>query len=81
MPQDRAGRFSTEPVRALPAVGEGAGGPASRDVRAGVSTRVKAVTEVLCGTASASSISQINKSLDENLKAFAERRPSEPIRT
>jgi putative transposase len=45
----------------------------------GVSTRkVKAVTEVLCGHSfSASSISAINKSLDESLKAFAERRLNE----
>src|SRR5689334_21326264 len=45
----------------------------------GVSTRkVKAVTETLCGHSfSASAISAINKSLDESLKAFAERRLSE----
>jgi putative transposase len=45
----------------------------------GVSTRkVKAVTEALCGHSfSASSISAINKSLDESLRAFAERRLSE----
>jgi transposase-like protein len=45
----------------------------------GVSTRkVKAVAEVLCGHSfSASSITAINKSLDESLKAFAERRLSE----
>ena len=47
----------------------------------GVSTRkVKAVTEALCGHAfSASAISTINKSLDEALRAFAERRLSEPF--
>ncbi|ESW94377.1 hypothetical protein X769_33080, partial [Mesorhizobium sp. LSJC268A00] len=46
----------------------------------GVSTRkVKAITEELCGHAfSASSISAINKRLDESLKAFAER-PQEPF--
>ena len=45
----------------------------------GVSTRkVKAVTEALCGHSfSASSISAINKSLDDSLKAFAERRLGE----
>lgn len=45
----------------------------------GVSTRkVKAVTEALCGHSfSASAISAINKSLDDGLKAFAERRLSE----
>ena len=47
----------------------------------GVSTRkVKAVTEALCGHSfSASSISGINKSLDAGLRAFAERRLSEPF--
>src|SRR6266481_2020983 len=45
----------------------------------GVSTRkVKAVTEALCGHRfSASSISTINKSLDDGLRAFAERRLTE----
>ena len=44
----------------------------------GVSTRkVKAVTEALCGHSLASSISAINKSLDESLKAFSERRLSD----
>ena len=43
----------------------------------GVSTRkVKAITEELCGHAfSASSLSAINKRLDDSLKAFAERPP------
>jgi putative transposase len=47
----------------------------------GVSTRkVKAVTEALCGHSfSASAISTINKSLDEALHAFAERRLGEPF--
>ena len=47
----------------------------------GVSTRkVKAVTEALCGHSfSASAISAIDKSLDEALLAFAERRLSEPL--
>jgi len=45
----------------------------------GVSTRkVKAVTEALCGHSfSASSISAINKSLDESLRAFSQRRLSD----
>jgi len=86
VPQDRMGRFSTElferyqrsekalvgtfaestcrgcrPARACPCEG-----------------RVKAVTEALCGHSfSASSISRINKSLHESLKAFAERRLNE----
>src|SRR6478735_3873311 len=46
-----------------------------------VSTRkVKAITEELCGHAfSASSISAINKRLDESLAAFAERPFAEPF--
>lgn len=40
--------------------------------------QVKAVTEALCGHSfSASSISAINKSLDESLRAFSERRLDE----
>lgn len=71
VPQDRAGRFSTElferyqrSERALVAT------PAEMYVQ-GVSIRkVKAITEELCGHAfSASSISAINKRLDESLKA------------
>jgi len=47
----------------------------------GVSTRkVKAVTEALCGHSfSASAISAVNKSLDEALRRFAERRLAEPF--
>jgi putative transposase len=47
----------------------------------GVSTRkVKAITEELCGHAfSASSISAINKTLDDRLTAFARRRLDEPF--
>ncbi len=46
-----------------------------------MSTRkVKAITEELCGHAfSASSISAVNKRLDESLKAFAERSLQEPF--
>jgi putative transposase len=41
---------------------------------------VKAITEELCGHAfSASSISAINKRLDESLTAFAERPLAEPF--
>lgn len=81
VPQDRQGRFSTElferhqrSERALVAT------LAEMYVQ-GVSTRkVKAITEELCGHAfSASSISAINKRLDESLKAFAERALHEPF--
>jgi hypothetical protein len=62
-------------VRALSALGAGAGGGAGGDVRAGVSTRkVKAITEELCGHSfSASSISAINQRLDASLAQFADR--------
>ncbi|MER9807349.1 transposase, partial [Mesorhizobium sp. M0133] len=79
VPQDRAGHFSTElferyqrSERALVAT--------LAEIQ-GVSTRkVKAITEELCGHAfSASSISAINKRLDESLKAFAERPLQEPF--
>ena len=64
-------------------VRNGAGGGAGGDVRAGVSTgKVKAITEELCGHSfSASSISAINKRLDESLAQFASRRLSEAFRT
>jgi putative transposase len=47
----------------------------------GVSTpKVKAVTEALCGHSfSASSISAINKTLDESLRAFSERSLADPF--
>ncbi len=46
----------------------------------GPTRKVKAITEELCGHAfSASSISAINKRLDESLKAFAERSLQEPF--
>jgi transposase-like protein len=79
VPQDRDGRFSTElferhrrSERALVAA------LAEMYVQ-GVSTRkVKAITEELCGHSfSASSISAINKRLDEGLRQFAGRRLEE----
>jgi putative transposase len=81
VPQDRLGRFSTElftrDQRSEKAL---VGTLAEMDVQ-GVSTRkVKAVTEALCGHSfSASSISAVNKSLDEALPRFAERRLAEPF--
>lgn len=81
VPQDRQGRFSTElferdqrSERALVAT------LAEMYVQ-GVSTRkVKAIAEELCGHAfSASSISTINKRLDESLAAFAHRPLGEPF--
>ncbi|MER8899586.1 IS256 family transposase [Mesorhizobium sp. M0676] len=66
---------------ALLAAQRGIGGDAGREYVQGVSTRkVKAITEELCGHAfSASSISAINKRLDESLAAFARRPLQEPF--
>ena len=79
VPQDRMGRFSTELFERYQRSEKALVGTLAEMYVQGVSTRkVKAVTEVLCGHSfSASSISAINKSLDEGLKAFAERRLNE----
>jgi putative transposase len=80
VPQDRAGRFSTELFERYQRSEKALVAALAEMYVQGVSTRkVKAVTEMLCGHSfSASSISQINKSLDASLKAFAERRLREP---
>jgi transposase-like protein len=79
VPQDRRGRFSTELFERYQRSEKALVGTLAEMYVQGVSTRkVKAVTEALCGHSfSASSISAINKSLDEGLKAFAERRLNE----
>jgi transposase-like protein len=79
VPQDRMGRFSTELFERYQRSEKALVGTLAEMYVQGVSTRkVKAVTEALCGHSfSASSISTINKSLDDGLKAFAERRLSE----
>src|ERR1700752_1337924 len=79
VPQDRAGRFSTELFERYQRSEKALVGTLAEMYVQGVSTRkVKAVTEVLCGHSfSASSISAINKSLDAGLQAFASRRLSE----
>jgi putative transposase len=79
VPQDRAGRFSTELFHRYQRSEKALVGTLAEMYVQGVSTRkVKAVTEALCGHSfSASAISAINKSLDEALRAFAERRLSE----
>jgi putative transposase len=81
VPQDRAGRFSTELFQRYQRSEKALVGTLAEMYVQGVSTRkVKAVTEALCGHGfSASAISAINKSLDEVLLAFAERRLSEPL--
>jgi putative transposase len=75
VPQDRAGRFSTElferyqrSERALVAA------LAEMYVQCVSTRKVKAITEELCGHSfSASSISAINRRLDESLAQFADR--------
>src|ERR1700741_1824124 len=81
VPQDRAGRFSTELFQRYQRSEKALVGTLAEMYVQGVSTRkVKAVTEALCGHSfSASAISAINKSLDEGLRAFAERRLREPL--
>lgn len=76
VPQDRQGRFSTELFERYQRSEKALVGTLAQMYVQGVSTRkVKAVTEALCGHSfSASSISAINKSLDEGLRAFSERR-------
>jgi putative transposase len=81
VPQDRAGQFSTELFERYQRSEKALVGTLAEMYVQGVSTRkVKAVTEVLCGHSfSASAISGINKTLDESLRAFSERRLSEPF--
>jgi putative transposase len=81
VPQDRAGRFSTELFERYQRSERALVATLAEMYVQGVSTRkVKAVTEELCGHAfSASSVSAINKRLDESLKAFAERPLNEPF--
>ena len=81
VPQDRLGRFSTELFERYQRSEKALVGTLAEMYVQGVSTRkVKAVTEALCGHSfSASSISAINKSLDEALDKFARRRLGEPF--
>jgi putative transposase len=81
VPQDRLGRFSTELFARYQRSEKALVGTLAEMYVQGVSTRkVKAVTEALCGHSfSASSISTVNKSLDEALHRFAERRLAEPF--
>ena len=81
VPQDRDGRFSTELFERYQRSEQALVATLAQMYVQGVSTRkVKAITEELCGHAfSASSISAINKRLDESLKAFAERPLGEPF--
>jgi putative transposase len=81
VPQDRLGRFSTDLFERYQRSEKALVGTLAEMYVQGVSTRkVKAVTEALCGHSfSASSISAVNKSLDEALDKFAARQLSEPF--
>ena len=81
VPQDRDGRFSTELFERYQRSEQALVATLAEMYVQGVSTRkVKAITEELCGhTFSASSISAINKRLDESLSAFAGRPLEEPF--
>src|SRR6476646_6738420 len=79
VPQDRQGRFSTQVFERYQRSEKALVVALAEMYVQGVSTRkVKAITEELCGHAfSASSISDINKTLDEQLEQFASRRLDE----
>jgi putative transposase len=81
VPQDRLGRFSTDLFARYQRSEKALVGTLAEMYVQGVSTRkVKAVTEALCGHSfSASAISAVNKTLDEALHRFAERRLGEPF--
>jgi putative transposase len=80
VPQDRAGRFSTELFERYQRSEKALVSALIEMYVQGVSTRkVKAVTEELCGHAfSASTVSAATARLDEALQAFFERRLAEP---
>src|SRR5947209_1077048 len=73
VPQDRQGRFRTEVFERYQRSEKALVGAMAEMYVQGVSTRkVKAITEELCGHEfSASTISRINQSLDEELEKFA----------
>lgn len=79
VPQDRAGRFSTELFERYQRSEKALVAAMMEMYVKGVSTRkVKSITEELCGHQfSASTISRLNKRLDVTLKAFAERQLTE----
>jgi putative transposase len=79
VPQDRDGRFSTQVFERYQRSEKALVAALAEMYVQGVSTRkVKAITEELCGHAfSASAISEINKTLDAELAAFAGRRLKE----
>lgn len=80
VPQDRAGRFSTELFERYQRSEKAFVSALAEMYIQGVSTRkVKAITEELCGhTVSASTVSTINQKLDEDLERFTRRPLEEP---
>ena len=80
VPRDRSGLFSTELFERYQRSERALVSALAEMYVQGVSTRkVKAVTETLCGHSfSASSVSEMNKTLDTALTAFATRRLDEP---
>ncbi len=80
VPRDRAGLFSTELFERYQRSERALVSALAEMYVQGVSTRkVKTVTETLCGHSfSASSVSEMNKTLDAALTAFATRRLEEP---
>jgi putative transposase len=79
VPQDREGRFSTQLFERYQRSEKALVSALAEMYVQGVSTRkVKAITEELCGYSfSASTISEINKKLDDDLSQFASRRLEE----
>jgi transposase-like protein len=80
VPRDRSGLFSTELFERYQRSERALVSALAEMYVQGVSTRkVKTVTETLCGHSfSASSVSEMNKTLDAALTAFATRRLDEP---
>ena len=80
VPRDRSGEFSTALFERFQRSEKALVSALVEMYVQGVSTRkVKAITEELCGHSfAASTISAINKGLDEGLTKFAQRRLSEP---
>jgi putative transposase len=79
VPQDRQGRFRTEVFERYQRSERALVGAMAEMYVQGVSTRkVKALTEELCGHEfSASTISRIHQTLDEELEKFAQRKLDE----
>src|ERR1700712_5515205 len=83
VPQDRQGRFRTEVFERYQRSEKALVGALAEMYVQGVSTRKgKAITEELCGHEfSASTISRVNQTLDEELEKFAQRKLEEAYRT